>query len=385
MRDTNNKKFVHVRTAFYLPSLAGGGAERSTIATAMNWPVKNDSFIFVGKDAGPYRRDLPADSYFTVGPTRTVRLPIFYTRVRKFLKENAIEALVAYDRAGRLLVFGRMIKIIPPVAIVLVTRNTLSGQLNEWYRLRMVRIGVKKIIRWLYKKADAIVGVSVGVSRDLEITLNLDPGSVTTIYNPVDTFQIQNRINEAVSDGVKGAFSLLKRPIIITAGRLVQQKAHADLIKAFHLLPDSQQGSLAILGEGVLRKDLELLIQRLGLTDQVWMPGFIDNPWWFMAHSDLFVLSSQREGFARVLVEAMACGLPVVSTDCPHGPREILTSALQSRLTPVGDPAALSIGISQVLSQEAVELDYDFTRFEPHVVAHQYHRLIHSAARGDVF
>jgi glycosyltransferase involved in cell wall biosynthesis len=130
--------------------------------------------------------------------------------------------------------------------------------------------------------------------------------------------------------------------VILGVGRLEAQKDFATMLRAFALVNEQLPARLMILGEGSQRKILETLAEALGVSDRVVMPGYVSNPYAYMRHSALFVLSSAWEGFPSVLVEAMACGCRVVSSDCPSGPREILENGRWGTLTPVGDTGAMA-------------------------------------------
>ena len=131
-------------------------------------------------------------------------------------------------------------------------------------------------------------------------------------------------------------------PFFLGCGRLTGQKDFQTLLRAFDRIKSEVAGELWILGEGPLRANLEREVVTLGLTGRVRLPGFVKNPFAFMARASTFVLSSRWEGFGNVITEAMACGTPVISTDCPHGPREILEAGQWGDLVPVGDVAALA-------------------------------------------
>ncbi|MCG8345898.1 MAG: glycosyltransferase [Chlorobiales bacterium] len=138
-------------------------------------------------------------------------------------------------------------------------------------------------------------------------------------------------------------------PVILGVGRLVQQKDFPLLIRAFSRLRKRREARLMILGEGPLRPELEALVETLDLKKDISLPGFIANPYAYMRCSALFILSSRWEGFGNVLVEAMACGTPVVSTDCPSGPSEILENGKWGRLVPVGDVNAMAFAMESAL------------------------------------
>jgi glycosyltransferase involved in cell wall biosynthesis len=150
-------------------------------------------------------------------------------------------------------------------------------------------------------------------------------------------------------------------PVIIAVGKLKPQKDFETLIKAFAKVRTKFKARLIILGEGPMLSDLNLLVEKLNITDDVIFEGFVQNPFKYMRNADLFVLSSKYEGLPGVLVQALACGCPVVSTDCPSGPREILENGRYGPLVPVADENALATAIIAQL-QTRHDRDYLQTR-----------------------
>lgn len=206
-----------------------------------------------------------------------------------------------------------------------------------------------RILSWLYRHSEKVVAVSNGVANEFRDALELPSNTVMTIYNGVDGDAIRSKTSQRPESRFAEVFDALPRPITIAVGRLEPQKAHEDLVAAFALLSVELRGSLIILGEGSRREMLSSLATELGLDSALHLPGHMENPWWFMARSDVFALSSHYEGFGLVLIEALACEVPVVSTDCPSGPREILENVASAQLVPVGDPAALSSALAAIL------------------------------------
>jgi glycosyltransferase involved in cell wall biosynthesis len=145
--------------------------------------------------------------------------------------------------------------------------------------------------------------------------------------------------------------------VIVATGRLAPQKNFPLLLQAFALLRRQRPARLLILGEGRLRPQLEALIAELGLGEDVALPGFVTNPYAAFARASLFVLSSDYEGLGNVLIEAMACGCPVVSTNCPSGPAEILEGGRLGELVPVKDAAALSAAMLRALDTPRASAD----------------------------
>ena len=206
-----------------------------------------------------------------------------------------------------------------------------------------------------YRFADAIVAVSRGVAADLVELTGLPPGRVKTIYNPVISEDITQMARMPLSHPW---FAPGQPPVILGAGRLVDQKDFPTLIRAFARLRRQRPARLVILGAAkddvatdVARAALVQSAALHGVSDDVVLPGFTSNPFAFMARAAAFVLSSRYEGLPTVLIEALACGCPVVSTDCPGGVHEILAGGRFGKLVPVGDESAMAEAILWTLDR----------------------------------
>ena len=206
--------------------------------------------------------------------------------------------------------------------------------------------GVLRVLKWLLPTADGIVTVSQGVAADLRSVAPAASYKVITIYNPVVW---PDHIEKAVSSVDHPWFQDQNIPVVLSVGRLVPVKEHASLLKAFAHLLEARPARLVILGEGPERRNLTELAERLGISRHVDMPGFEPNPLAYMSRSKVFVLPSKYEGFGNVLPEAMACGTPVVSTDCRSGPSEILEDGKWGHLVPVGDWRSMAEAILETL------------------------------------
>jgi len=202
-------------------------------------------------------------------------------------------------------------------------------------------------MRLTYPTAKATIAVSEGVARDLVELLSLDRAAVLTLYNPITIDDFQVEAEEPLDDPW---FAEGEPPVILGVGRLSAQKDFETLVRAFAVVRAQRPARLLILGEGTERPRIESLVSSLRLDEAVRMPGFVMNPFKYMKRSSVFVLSSRWEGFGNVLVEAMACGVPVVSTDCPSGPAEILENGKWGRLVPVGDFGALADAVISTLA-----------------------------------
>jgi len=204
----------------------------------------------------------------------------------------------------------------------------------------------RRLAEMLYPKADGIVTVSRGLADEQTSQMSIPRQRITPIYNPVFTPDLESLASETPSHPWLRKKGL---SVILAIGRLRKVKDHPTLLRAFARLAGRTDMRLVVLGEGAERPSLEALVRELGIGERVDMPGWVSNPFAFMRRARLFVLSSRWEGFANVLVEALACGCPVVGTDCPFGPREILEDGRWGALVPVGDDAALAQAMEAAL------------------------------------
>jgi len=231
-----------------------------------------------------------------------------------------------------------------PVRLVLRVSNHLTGShLGDSERQRPRRL---KFARRVYGWADAAIAVSQGIADDLVEHTRLSRERVCAVTNPTYTPEIESAASATLDHPWVASG---EPPLLLGAGRLVPAKDFATLLRAFARVRAHRSVRLVILGEGNKRRDLERLLNELGVEADVELHGFVDNPFAWMSRASLFVLSSAWEGSPGVLVEAMACGCPVVSTNCPSGPDEILAGGRYGRLVPVGDDAALADAIIEAL------------------------------------
>ena len=225
----------------------------------------------------------------------------------------------------------------PPPILPIIHSNYERRRTRDQHRLRC-----------LAGHAAHFVGVSRGASERLAAVVGVPRDRIATIYNPVVTRALRDGMAEPPShpwllDG--GA------PVVLAVGRLEKPKDFPTLIKAFARLASRRPCRLIILGEGKERKKLEGLVQGLKLSDRVSLPGWVDNPFAYMSRASLFVVSSIYEGLSMVLVEALACGCPCVSTDCPTGPSEVLQDGKLGPLVAVGDEVGLAEAMDRVLDR----------------------------------
>jgi glycosyltransferase involved in cell wall biosynthesis len=208
-----------------------------------------------------------------------------------------------------------------------------------------------RLAKWFYPWADGIIAVSGGVADDLAPLIKIPRERIRVIYNPIVTPGLFEKSTILLEHPW---FKSGEPPVLLAAGRLAVQKAFDVLIQAFSQVRKKHRARLLILGEGEERFALEALIREYKLEQDISMPGFVSNPYSYMAHAAAFVLSSRWEGLPTVLVEAMALGAPIISTDCPSGPREILKDGKYGQLVPVDDPSALAAAIDTSLTAKVL-------------------------------
>ena len=257
-------------------------------------------------------------------------------------KPDAVLSFLNYPNIALLMssLFGKA-----DTRYVVNVRNHISTSAaqstSKWVR------SVPNLMRLFFPLADKIIAPSSGVSDDIIKLLGLTEGSVAVIHNPVYRSEI---IEQSLIPVEHVWFVEQDIPIIVAAGKLKPQKDFKTLLKAFALLRQETIARLIIMGEGVERPELEKIIIDLGIANDVDMPGYIENPYPYFKNASVFVLSSAWEGLPNVLIEAMACGCPVVATECPSGPDEILDNGRIGHLVAVGDAASLAQAIEQSIT-----------------------------------
>lgn len=331
------------KISIILASLRGGGAERALLTLANNFAKQGFIVdLVLVKAEGPYLDEVsPQVNLIDLNCKRVLyAIPKLINYIRKSRPDSILTAMTHVNLAC---IIAKMIARVP-LRTVISERNVLKGSLdNGKYRKYSIRFIVTF---YLYSFADEIIAVSEGVKDDIVNKTFLKPEDIEVIYNPVVTDLLLQKSEE---DADHPWFTEGDLPVILSAGRLSEQKDFSTLLRAFNIARDIIPARLIILGEGAERNKLLKLIDDLNLSDLVSLPGFRVNPFAYMRKASLFVLSSAWEGLPNVLIQAMACGCPVVSTDCPTGPAEILDNGKFGPLVPVGDIGALAKAIVEVL------------------------------------
>lgn len=327
--------------AIFSPSLQIGGAEQVVVNLANGFSRHGKSVALLLANAdGPLRSKLDA----------SVKVVDFYKSgvfgalkpLARFLSENSPDILFSAQSHANIiaLLAYRLAGVQLPVVISEHTTMSLHFNLEPGIKNRFI----PKLARLLYRQAHAVACISQGVADDILAVTKIAPGRVHRIYNPVlpPLTELQQKIEAPVEHPWFLPDAL---PVILAVGRLTAAKDYPTLLRAFVQVRQERNANLLILGDGEKRTKLENLINELSLTHSVQLPGFVENPYAYMSRCSLFVLSSAWEGLSNVLVEALACGASIVSTDCKNGPAEILENGRHGVLVPVGDSSALAEAI----------------------------------------
>jgi glycosyltransferase involved in cell wall biosynthesis len=330
--------------SIFLPDLRFGGAERVVVNLANGFLERGYSVEMVLMSAtGEFLSDLRPG--IRVVDLQVKRMRWLLPALLRYLRQARPTAVLACMWPLTVLTLIARLLVRVPMRIVVAEHTTWSRDeitSGPWGRFK-----VSTTMHYAFPYAEGIVTVSNGAGNDLARFANIDRDEITVIYNPVvgDTLQITCDSLVAAEWWTGSACKVL------AAGTLAPIKDYATLLSAFALLRNSIDSKLLILGEGKCRRKLEEQAKQLGIEDNVFIPGFVKDLNPYYKHADLFVLSSKGEGFGNVIVEALNNGTPVVSTDCPSGPREILCGGKFGDLVPVGDVAALAAAMRKALSK----------------------------------
>ena len=339
--DSPARRGGHV--ALYMQSFTGGGAERVMVNLALGLAARGLRVdLVVARAEGPYLSLVTPD--IRLIDLQCQRSLTSLPGLVRYLGRERPDALLSALGQSNLIALAAAAVARFQGRVVISIHTHLSGHYRH-------AAGAKNQIflhlcRRFYRRADAIVAVSHEAATDLKQAFGLPPDRVRMIYNPVVSPALFLSAKEPVEHPwfIQG-----QPPVVLAVGRLCEQKDFLTLLRAFAQVRSCLPARLLILGEGPSRSQLEAAVSELGLSDSVALPGFVANPYSYMARAAVYALSSRWEGLPTVLIEALACGVPVISTDCPSGPREILRDGHYGSLVPVGDVNALARSLEEVL------------------------------------
>ena len=344
----NNSKH---KICVFLPSLGGGGAERVFVTLANEFAARGHTVVLIVADSnGPQKSKIANDvTLYDLKKRRVIECVLPLRNIFKTVQPDVV--LSALNHANLIAIIAHYLSRVN-ARIYVSERNTLSVEIqnNKGFKFQCIN----HLVSRLYPRANKVIAVSRGVGADLVSNNQLKLDSIQTIYNPFDITRIQALANEPLNDSW---FQPGEPPVILGIGRLVRQKGFSVLINAFSRALKIINARLLILGNGQELELLKELGSSLGLDDEKFrINPFVDNPFVYMARCKVFVLSSFWEGLPGVLVEALACGANVVSTDCPSGPSEILEDGKWGKLVPVGCPEMLSEAIVETIISDQANL-----------------------------
>jgi glycosyltransferase involved in cell wall biosynthesis len=363
------------KIAIFLPSLRAGGVARVMVQLAQAFVDRGHTVdLVLCQSHGVFMDHLPPQikihelkprqiwlsrlliTLKKLSAIRVLTLPILFSlkppkplaflpALVQYLKKEKPSILLSAKTHTNLVALWATQLAKTPNRVIISEHTTLSHIIKSSHKWRWRFI--LPVLAHEYPHAGGIITVSNGVREELAIHTGLPPQKITTIYNPI----MSRKIRE---DGLKPINHPWFQkdepiPVILGVGRLVPQKDFPTLLKAFSLVRQIRPAHLVIIGEGRQRSELTRLAQSLRIDKDMWMPGFSDQPYAFMSQASMLVLSSIYEGLSNVLIEALACGCPVVSTDCPSGPSEILQHGKYGTLVPIGDFQALAQAIHGTL------------------------------------
>ena len=360
-----------------ITDLRGGGAERVAVNLANSFVRRGHSVDMVLLSAtGEFLPEL--DPRIRVVDLNVKRMRSALFPVTRYLRHARPAALLACMWPLTVIaVWARALSRVP-TRLIVAEHTTWSR--SELLTRRTVGWQVRTSMHRFFPKADGIVAVSHGAADDLAQFSRVDRSTISAIYNPV--------VDEAACRPTcppqePRGWCVGSHRRVLAVGTLKAIKDYATLLNAFAVLRRRVDARLLILGEGDCRSALEAQAKALGIADSVFMPGFVANPSPYYQHADLHVLSSTGEGLPTVIIEALAAGTPVVSTDCPSGPREILVDGKFGRLVQVGDVEALAgaMGESLASGHDRAALMVRAQDFSIDKAVDQYERLLFPAKR----
>lgn len=359
-----------------MPSFRGGGAERVFIDLAEGLADKGFNVdLVVINDEGPYRDSVNPKVNVICIFGRSASRSVF--KLQRYIKG-----------CGSTTIFSCLthLNIIVLIASQLARfKGRIVVTEHNHYSLEKAGLPSRKAFllklcaKYLYPLAENVIAVSEGVADDLSVSLDLDRDSLQVIYNPIDSSRIRT-LSECIPLNISPIVNeLFSKRYLIGIGRLVKQKRYDLMIKAFRQVRSRDKNIiLVILGDGPQKNQLMKLIEDEQLNDCVYLLGFIDNPFCFLAAAEALVLSSDFEGFGNVIAEALVLGVPVISTDCPSGPNEILMGGQFGTLVKLDNPDSLAAAMVAVLEENRFQKNELIERgneFDKVVAVEQYEKL----------
>jgi glycosyltransferase involved in cell wall biosynthesis len=353
-----------IKIIFILVNMGDGGAERTAINLLNHLQQYGiDAKIgLIKKEGDAY--SVPNRQIIDIPESHNEKLFKFLSKLRvkklDFLYYiYRIKSIISFERPDVIMSFNygphfatyfalKLIKGEKPIWIVREGTNAAFELKNNWkYRL----------LPKVFNSADGIIAISNGIKDGLMHNFNIISEKIEVIYNPVDLVDIKEKSKNYLKN-------LPQKPYLLAVGRLVYEKGFDILINAFRDIAMNYNINLVILGEGPLKSVLKNQVLSLNLGDRVLFMGFQKNPYPFFSSAEAFILSSRSEGFAHVIVEALACRTPVISSDCKYGPNEILQNGKYGILYPPEDITALREAIKYIHKEKNIRINFSETGYK---------------------
>ena len=331
----------------FRPSLGEGGADRVTVTLLHHLDrARFAPSLALVRRTGVLSDEVPAD--VPVIDLGAPRLAAAVPSLARAIRARRPDVVVCTAGAANVIAVAAHRLARSSARLVLSERSALHRSDRSGLR-RAIEIRLKRLA---YRRADVVTAVSEGVARDLVELLALPARRVQVVYNPMIADDLAARAREPVTHPW---FADAERaPVLLAVGRLVEVKDYPAMLAALAEIRRTVPARLAVLGEGPLRGELEARARALGLGDAVAFLGYDKNPYRYMQRADLVIQSSRAEGLPGALIQSLACGTPVIATDCDHGPREVVRDGVDGYLVPVGDTRALAARAALVLGDAAL-------------------------------
>jgi len=338
--ETAEKAAFTCSVMIYQPKMGPGGAQRITLTLLNN--LDREIFrpmLVIRQSGGEWMQAVPADV-----PVYALdaRVRSAWYRFGKLIRTLNPDIVLSMSSTGNLTASAAHLVAGVDTPLIVAEHNTFS---EVWRRKKLKFALLKRIKRALYRHASRVLAVSHGVADDLVRTIGVSRDRLVVIYNPI----VEEELESLSEESVDHPWFQDTVPLIVAAGRLVDQKDYPMLLEAFEIVRRQMPARLVVLGDGELNTQLREHASELGIDDDVAFLGFVENPYMYMKRCSIFALSSRFEGFGNVIVEAMACGVPVVATDCPSGPGEIISDGKNGFLVPVGDASSMAHVFEELL------------------------------------
>ena len=326
-----------MKLTFFIQDFQGGGAQHMFINMANEFAKRGHQvdLLVVNEDGPNKARVSKSVNIVNMGKPRSLSALFPMSRYYKEAKPDIL--LSAMTHSNVIAILARMLSFTRKTKLIVTERTFLSVHIQETASMRDKSFSLAT--KLFYRFADKVIGISQGVAEDIGALAHLKDDKVGYIYNPVVTEQLRKDFEDDLEVSLKDN---PQQKLIITSGRLSFEKDQETLLHAFAIVRKTQDVKLVLLGNGPLEEELKTTASELNISEHVHFAGFVQNSLAYMKQADLFVMTSLLEGFCNTIVEALYCGLSVVSTDCPSGPREILDNGTFGHLTPVGDAAAFA-------------------------------------------